>query len=117
MANYPTADCVIALTTLRSLEEAKALVRRLVDARLAACGTILEGAVSIYRWEGKVAESPEAVVLLKTQRDRWSELLEAVERDHPYEVPELLRISVEAGLDRYLEWVKAETAVVKGGKQ
>lgn len=117
MANYPAADCVIAVTTLGSLEEAKVLVRRLVDARIIACGTILGGAVSIYRWEGKIVESAEVVVLLKTRRERWGDLLEVVERDHPYEVPELLRVPVEAGLDRYLEWVKAETAVTEGGTQ
>lgn len=115
MANYPAADCIIALTTLGSLEEAKALVRRLVDDRIIACGTILGGAVSIYRWDGKMVESAEAVVLLKTRRERWSDLIEAVERHHPYEVPELLRVPVEAGLDRYLEWIKAETAVTEGG--
>ncbi len=117
MVNHPATDCVIAVTTLGSVEEAKALVRRLVDSRVIACGTILEGAVSIYRWEGKVVESTEAVVLLKTQRQRWGDLLEAVERDHPYDVPELLQLPVEAGLDRYLEWVKAETSVAEGGTQ
>ncbi|GBD31355.1 Divalent-cation tolerance protein CutA [bacterium HR33] len=114
MAYDSAADCVIALTTLGSLEEARALVRRLVDSRVVACGTVLAGAVSIYRWEGKVTESSEAVVLLKTQRERWEDLLEAVKRDHPYEVPELLQIPVQAGLDRYLEWVRAETATTEG---
>jgi periplasmic divalent cation tolerance protein len=114
MANDSGAGCVIALTTLGSLEEAKGLVRRLVDARVVACGTILQGAVSVYRWQGELTESAEVVVLLKTRKERWDQLVEAVKRDHPYEVPELLQIPVEAGLERYLEWVKAETVAAEG---
>jgi periplasmic divalent cation tolerance protein len=114
MTQDSTADCIIALTTLGNLEEARTLVRRLVDSRLVACGTVLGGAVSIYRWEGELTESPEAVVLLKTRRERWDDLVEAVRRDHPYEVAELLQIPVAAGLERYLEWVKAETSVAEG---
>jgi periplasmic divalent cation tolerance protein len=102
-------EFVVALTTLGNLEQARALVRRLVDERLIACGTIVPGATSVYRWRGQVKEEEEVVVLLKTARSRWGALEAAVKAQHPYEVPELLALPVTAGLDRYLEWIDSET--------
>lgn len=109
MAETGSTDCIVVLTTLGTLEEARTLVRRLVEQRLVACGTILDRALSIYRWKGEIQESTEAVVLLKTRRELWNELLQAVEALHPYEVPELLQLPVDSGLERYLDWLKAET--------
>jgi periplasmic divalent cation tolerance protein len=100
---------MVALTTLGSVEEARAFVRALVDRQLIACGTVLPQATSIYRWEGKVTEEAEAVVLLKTRRERWGDLLDATRTLHPYKVPELLALPVGDGLPAYLDWVTSET--------
>jgi periplasmic divalent cation tolerance protein len=100
---------LVALTTLEDQEQARALVERLVHDRLVACGTILPNATSIYRWEGVLTTASETVVLLKTTRDRWDGLVAAVERHHPYTVPELLALPVVAGLARYVAWVASET--------
>ncbi len=78
--------------------------------RLVACGTLLPGARSIYRWEGKVTEEGEVVVLLKTDASKWSALCAAVRAKHPYRVPELLALPVERGLDLYLSWLASEVA-------
>jgi len=104
------ASYLVALTTLGSVDDARALVRRLVNDRLVACGTIVPGAVSIYRWEGEVTEASEAVVLLKTPADRWPALAAAVRELHPYDVPELIALPVGHGLAAYLDWMRAETA-------
>jgi len=103
-------EFVVALTTLGTRAQARRLVTRLVDDRLIACGTILPGAISVYRWQGKVTAEQEVVVLLKTPKACWQALRAAVEAHHPYEVPELLALPVWAGLDRYLEWVTSETS-------
>ncbi|MSR06018.1 MAG: divalent-cation tolerance protein CutA [Gemmatimonadetes bacterium] len=100
---------MVVLTTLGNAEDAHAFVRALVDRRLVACGTIVPGARSIYRWKGKIADEHEAVVLLKTQRDRWPDLVDAVRTLHPYKVPELLALPVSEGLPAYLDWVTSET--------
>ncbi|MBI2401151.1 MAG: divalent-cation tolerance protein CutA [Gemmatimonadetes bacterium] len=100
----------MALTTLGNPAQARQLVQRLVDERLIACGTILPGATSVYRWQGRVTVEDEVVVLLKTPRARWDALRAAVEAHHPYEVPELLALPVVAGLERYLDWVTSETS-------
>lgn len=100
---------LLVLTTLGSVDAARSLVRSLVDDRLVACGTVLPGGLSIYRWRGSVTEESEVVVLLKTRVERWEALRAAVTARHPYEVPELLAFTVERGLDAYLAWLGAET--------
>ena len=106
----PADGAVVVLTTLAGEDEAVSLVRALLDRRLVACGTVLPGGRSLYRWEGQVADEREAVVLLKSTGARLPELEQAFAELHPYQVPELLALPVEAGLDRYLGWIDAETA-------
>jgi periplasmic divalent cation tolerance protein len=107
----PHTDATVVLTTLASDDEALKLVRALLERRLIACGTMLPGGRSIYRWQGKIADEREVVVLLKTRSARLEALKEAFAELHPYKVPELLAIAVEAGLERYLEWINAETTL------
>ncbi|MBI3983484.1 MAG: divalent-cation tolerance protein CutA [Gemmatimonadetes bacterium] len=106
----PEADYFVALTTLESAADARTLVRELVERRVIACGTVLPVGTSIYRWANEVTEAEEAVVLMKTRRERWPALESCIRERHPYEIPELLALPVQAGLPPYLEWVKAETA-------
>jgi periplasmic divalent cation tolerance protein len=101
---------LVVLTTLATADAARALVRRLVEDRVVACGTVVPGSTSIYRWQGAVTADEEALVLLKTVGDRWDALVAAIERLHPYDVPELLALPVTAGLPSYLSWLDAETA-------
>ena|SRR5690348_16773479 len=104
----PTA--LVVLTTLATDGDARALVNALVADRLIACGTLLPGARSIYRWKGNVTEEDEVVVLLKTDASKWEALSAAVRERHPYDVPELLALPVARGLDRYLSWLEGEVA-------
>ena len=108
------APTIAALTTAPSAEAAKRLVRTLVERRVIACGTVLPGAVSIYRWQGAVAEEEEVVVVLKTTAERWPELAATLPALHPYEVPELIALSVADGHPPYLAWVRAETGGAGG---
>ena len=105
-----TSDAVVILTTLASVEEGATLVRALLDRRLVACGTILPGGRSLYRWEGQIADEPEVVVLLKSTQERVAAIGQAFSELHPYKVPELLALPVSAGLERYLTWIGRETA-------
>jgi periplasmic divalent cation tolerance protein len=103
-------QALVAITTLGTESDARALVTALVEDRLIACGTLLPAARSIYRWDTRVVEESEVVVLLKTDTGRWDALRAAVERRHPYQIPELLALPVSDGLERYLSWIASEVA-------
>ena len=107
----PDSDAVVVMTTVATADEAVTLVRALLDRRLIACGTLLPGARSLYRWSGKVADEQEVVVYLKTRAARLEALERAFAELHPYKVPELLALPVSAGLGKYLEWINGETSL------
>lgn len=107
----PHTDAIVVLTTVATDDEAVTFVRSLLDRRLIACGTLVPGARSIYRWQGKIADESEVVVLLKTRSARVDALREAFAELHPYKVPEFLALSVDSGLAKYLEWINGETSL------
>jgi periplasmic divalent cation tolerance protein len=107
----PHTDAITVLTTVASPDEAAALVRGLLERRLVACGTIVPGARSLYRWEGKIADEAEVLVILKTRTARLETLRLAFGELHPYKVPELLALPVSAGDERYLSWIARETSL------
>lgn len=103
----------LALVTAPDAEVAASLVRRLVDEGVAACGNILPGIASIYRWEGAVERESESLILFKTTAAGAARLAERVSELHPYDVPEVLVVEVEGGHGPYLQWV---TDNVNGGE-
>ena len=104
-------NALVILTTVANADEGTRLVRALLERRLIACGTILPGARSMYRWEGKIADEQEVVVLLKTTAARIEAIEVAFGELHSYKVPELLALPVQAGLAKYLAWIVGETAL------
>lgn len=102
-------DALVVLTTVSSEDEGVALVQGLLDQRLIACGTLLPGARSLYRWQDAVADEREVVVLLKTRAPQLAALEAACGTLHPYRVPELLALEVAAGNTTYLDWLTTET--------
>ena len=107
----PHSDAILVLTTVSSEDEAVKLVRTLLERRLVACGTMVPGARSLYRWQGKIADEREIILLLKTRSARVEALQEAFRELHPYKVPELLALAVDTGLEKYLEWINTETSL------
>ena len=103
-------DILLVLVTAPSAPVAAEIARALVAERLAACGNVVPGLRSIYRWQGRVRDDAEALLLLKTSRARWPALRARVLALHPYEVPEVLALPVEAGNARSLAWVGAQAA-------
>jgi periplasmic divalent cation tolerance protein len=85
------------------------LARGLVEARLAACVNLVGGVRSVYRWQGELQQDDELQLLIKTRRSLWPELQRFVTEHHPYEVPELLVVPIEAGSERYLAWLFEQT--------
>jgi periplasmic divalent cation tolerance protein len=101
-------EALLVLVTAPSADAAAELARALVEARLAACGNVVPGLRSIYRWEGRVTEEAEALLILKTTRVTFAALRDEVLRRHPYQVPEVLALPVEAGSEAYLAWLAAQ---------
>ena len=95
-------------------DAAEGLARGLLDARLAACVSVLPQINSLYWWEGKVTADTEALLLIKTEDALVEELCAVLRERHPYDVPEILYYPVECGNPDYLEWVAGEVKAPGG---
>ena len=100
---------IVVLVTAGSAENAESIARALVDERLAACVNVLAGVRSIYRWQGRVADDSEWLLIIKTRRDRFAAVESRVRALHTYDVPEVIAVDVPLGSAPYLEWLLAET--------
>lgn len=100
---------LVVLCTVPDEQTGQSLGRSLVERQLAACVNVVPGLTSIYRWKGKIEQDKEALLFIKTQPDRFEALSEAIQAEHPYEVPEILALSATAGLEAYCSWVREMT--------
>ncbi|TVP48962.1 MAG: divalent-cation tolerance protein CutA [Gemmatimonadales bacterium] len=100
----------VVLVTLPDAASAGSMARILVEEGHAACGSIVPGVSSIYRWEGKIHEDTEVLLVLKTSEPALAGLLRRVPELHSYDVPEVLALPVTEGHPPYLDWVADITA-------
>ncbi len=100
---------LVVLVTAPSAAAAARLARAAVGQRLAACGNVVPGLRSLFRWEGTLRDEAEALLVLKTTRRRFPALRARLLALHPYQVPEILALPVEAGNPAYLDWIAAST--------
>jgi periplasmic divalent cation tolerance protein len=96
---------VVVLVTAPDVKTARRLARSALTARLIACANLLPKVESHYWWRGKIEQSAEVLMLLKTTRARLRELEQRIVREHPYETPEFVVLSLDGGNGRYLEWL------------
>src|SRR5262245_56208192 len=101
------ADALVVLTTLEKQEDGARLAALLVEHELAACVQILPPMISIYRWQGAIERANEVLLLIKTTRAVYPRLEDTIKENHPYQTPEIVALSVEAGSDDYLNWLVA----------
>lgn len=99
------SERVVAFSTVGTAEDGERIARALVERRLAACVNVVSGVVSVYRWKGAVEREEERLLVIKTRAGRLEALREALVALHPYEVPELIALPVEAGHPPYLAWL------------
>jgi len=90
-------------------EEASRFARDIITERLVACVNIIPKMESLYWWDNKILTDKESLLIMKTTHQKYKALQEFVERNHPYEIPELLAVGVKEGLPDYLAWVKVES--------
>ena len=104
MANPDATYCVV-LVTAGSHENAGLIARTLVEERLAACCNILPGIRSVYRWEGRVTEDEELLLICKSQSALFPRLERRVRDLHTYDVPEVVMLPLTEGSAPYLAWI------------
>jgi periplasmic divalent cation tolerance protein len=101
-------NAVVVFLTAPNVRESKRLANVLVAERLAACVNILSGVTSVYRWQGKIEEASELLLLAKTTRARLPALIRRVKSLHSYAIPEIIAVPVLAGSPAYLSWIAKE---------
>ncbi len=100
--------CIIQSTAANE-EEAQKIAKHLVEKKLIACCSIIPKVKSIYTWRGEINEDNEALMIMKTKTQLYSQAEEEIKRLHSYEVPEIICISVQAGSKDYLHWISEQT--------
>ena len=101
---------LLVFTNLPDTDSAQSLARLLIERRLAACVNILAPCKSVYRWQDRIEETAEVPLLIKTTVGCYGGLEAAIRAHHPYELPEIVAVSIERGLPEYLAWLVAETS-------
>ena len=102
-------ESLLVFTNLPDRESAERLATSLIEQGLAACVNVLAPCVSIYRWQGKIQRDEEHPLLIKTTQDRYPQVEASIRASHPYELPEIIAVSITDGLPAYLQWVESET--------
>jgi periplasmic divalent cation tolerance protein len=103
-------EMLLVFTTFAREADAERVVRVLIEERLIACGNLLPGARSLYRWEGAIADQREIVVLMKTRKQDWTALLSRLHELHPYQTPECIAVRIAAGAPAYMAWLESALA-------
>ena len=96
--------------TAGSVEEAKSIGKILVGQNLAACVNLLENMTSIYKWEEKLEESQEVIMIAKTRKTLMPKLIETVNTLHSYDCPCILELPIQGGNPDFLSWIESQTA-------
>ena len=107
-------DVRVVLVTFPNEADALKAGEALVAAGLAACVNVIPAVKSVYRWEGRIERSGEALAIIKTRQGCFDAICRMVKDLHSYACPEIVSLPVEEGFKPYLEWVLANTAVGTG---
>jgi len=102
-------DAVVVLITAAKEDDAAAIANALVEGRLAGCVNIIKHIRSIYRWQGKLEDEQEVLMIVKSRKALFSDLEKKVREIHPYTVPEIIALPIIDGFEGYLCWLSEET--------
>ncbi len=102
-------DVIVILVTTANRAEAELIGQSLVEKKLAACCNIVESIFSIFHWEGKVCKENEVLLIIKSVKDRFDEIVVEVTKLHSYTTPEIITLPIVAGSEDYLSWIQKET--------
>jgi len=103
------ADFIKVTTTTDKKEDAGRISKAIVENRLAACVQVSGPITSTYWWNGNMEETEEWLLTMKTRKDLYPKLEQAIKNFHPYEVPEIVAVPIGAGSKEYFDWLVKET--------
>ena len=98
-------SAIVVITTAGTEEEANSLARELVGRRHAACVNVLPVHKSVYRWQGKLCEESEFLLVIKSIKDEYRAIEATIQELHSYELPEVLAIPIQHADERFLGWI------------
>lgn len=96
---------ILVLTTFPDIDTAQRMSEQMVQAKLAACVNIVPAGQSIYMWKGEICKETEHIAVIKTTDNRYSELENYIQEQHPYELPEIISTPITGGSKNYLDWL------------
>ncbi len=97
---------IIILVTAKDAREAEKIANGLLQDKLIACANIINGVKSLFWWQGKIDESPEALIVIKTTKSLFKKAAAKVKQLHSYETPEIIALPIVDGSADYLKWIK-----------
>lgn len=103
------AAAILVLTSLPDEDSARRMARELVEARLAACVQVGAPVESLYHWQGRLETVREVTLAIKTRADAWPALERAIRERHPYELPEIVAVTINDASPAYLDWIAEQT--------
>jgi len=106
------SNVLLVITNLPDVASAEQLAEQIIEARAAACVNRHAPCTSTYRWKGVVETATEVPLLIKTTKAAYPRLEKLIREAHPYELPEIIAVPVNAGLPAYLSWVNEETGII-----
>ncbi len=105
MASESGKDAILVLTNLPDTTSAEKLAEILITGQLAACVNILTPCTSMYQWQGKLEKTNEVPMMIKTTRNHYIAIEASILKHHPYELPEIIYVTIDGGLPAYLGWL------------
>ncbi len=99
------ASTIIIISTAATTEHANRIGRTLLEENLIACVNIIPGVKSLYRWQDKIQQDNEVVMLMKTLKDKQVTVFERIKQLHDYDVPEIIAVESDSIAPDYYDWL------------
>ena len=98
-------DFIVVVTTVGTQEQANLLAEELVDRRHSCCVNIVPIQRSVYRWQGKICDDSEYLLIIKTMESEYEAVEATIQELHSYELPEILAFGIQRGEAGFLSWI------------
>ena len=100
-----STDAALTIVSCSDKQEATQIATALIEAKVAACVTVIDNAWSVYRWQGQIEQANEALLLIKHPKHAFAKLASLIDKLHTYENPEIIQLPIQQGAANYLAWL------------